>query len=58
MAEYKQCEFYLLRYVPDAVKDEFVNLGVVLLETGEGDRCLPTCVLRAMAAGAVPRSRG
>ena len=37
MAEYKQCEFYLLRYVPDAVKDEFVNLGVVLLEMGEGD---------------------
>jgi hypothetical protein len=37
MAEYRQCEFYLLRYVPDAVKDEFVNLGVVLLETGEGD---------------------
>jgi hypothetical protein len=36
MAEYRQCEFYLLRYVPDAVKDEFVNLGVVLLETGEG----------------------
>ena len=33
MAEYRQCEFYLLRYVPDAVKDEFVNLGVVLLET-------------------------
>src|SRR3974390_1313387 len=32
MAEYRQCEFYLLRYVPDAVKDEFVNLGVVLLE--------------------------
>src|SRR5271165_6593793 len=37
MAELKQCEFYLLRYVPDAVKDEFVNLGVVLLETGAGD---------------------
>src|SRR5271167_2946761 len=37
MAEYKQCEFYLLRYVPDAVKDEFVNLGVVLLEKGDGD---------------------
>ena len=32
----RQCEFFLLRYVPDAVKDEFVNLGVVLLETGEG----------------------
>ena len=35
MAEKKQCEFFLLRYVPDAVKDEFVNIGVVLLETGE-----------------------
>jgi len=42
MAEYKQCEFYLLRYVPDAVKDEFVNLGVVLLETGEGGSTDPT----------------
>ena len=34
MAEKRQCEFFLLRYVPDAVKDEFVNIGVVLLETG------------------------
>jgi hypothetical protein len=31
MAELKQCEFFLLRYVPDAVKGEFVNIGVVLL---------------------------
>ena len=30
----KNCEFFLLRYVPDAVKDEFVNVGVVLLESG------------------------
>src|SRR5438128_444999 len=30
MAELKQCEFFLLRYVPDAVKNEFVNIGVVL----------------------------
>src|ERR1039458_2332077 len=30
-----QCEFFLLRYVPDAVKDEFVNLGVVLYEPGK-----------------------
>ena len=30
-----QCEFFLLRYVPDAVKDEFVNIGVVLLDRGE-----------------------
>ncbi len=32
MAGLKQCEFFLLRYVPDAVKDEFVNIGVVLVE--------------------------
>src|SRR3954463_10895719 len=28
-----QCEFFVLRYVPDAVKNEFVNIGVVLLES-------------------------
>src|SRR2546423_288914 len=32
MAELKQLEFFLLRYAPDAVKEEFVNVGVVLLE--------------------------
>jgi hypothetical protein len=26
-----RCEFAILRYVPDAVKDEFVNIGVLLL---------------------------
>lgn len=31
MPDLKQCEFFLLRYVPDAVKGEFVNIGVVLL---------------------------
>ncbi len=35
MAAFKQCEFFLLRYVPDVVKGEFVNLGVVLLEEGD-----------------------
>src|SRR3954466_3242342 len=35
MAELKQCEFFLLRYVPDAVKDEFVNIGVVLMGANE-----------------------
>jgi|SRR5579863_263957 len=34
MAERKQLEFFLLRYVPDAVKDEFVNIGVVMMEPG------------------------
>src|SRR5882757_2822198 len=37
MAELKQCEFFLLRYVPDAVKDEFVNIGVVLMGPDAGD---------------------
>jgi hypothetical protein len=36
MKERRQCEFFLLRYVPDAVKDEFVNVGVVLTESGGG----------------------
>ena len=32
----RKCEFLLLRYVPDAVKDEFVNVGVLLYESGGG----------------------
>ncbi|HKD80663.1 MAG TPA: DUF3037 domain-containing protein [Candidatus Angelobacter sp.] len=27
----QQCRFFLLRYAPDAVKNEFVNIGLVLL---------------------------
>lgn len=34
MADRRQLEFFLLRYVPDAVKDEFVNIGVVMVEDG------------------------
>jgi len=34
MADKRQLEFFLLRYVPDAVKDEFVNIGVVMTEPG------------------------
>ena len=30
----KQCEFQLIRYVPDPVKNEFVNIGVVLRASG------------------------
>jgi len=33
----RQLEFFLLRYVPDAVKDEFVNIGVVIVEAGAGE---------------------
>lgn len=29
-----QCEFFLVRYVPDPVKNEFVNIGVMLRESG------------------------
>jgi len=37
MADKRQCEFFVLRYVPDVVKGEFVNIGVVLLENGDGE---------------------
>ena len=33
MAEKRKLEFFLLRYVPDAVKGEFVNFGLVMIET-------------------------
>ena len=34
MAEQRQFEFFLLRYVPNAVQDEFVNIGLVMVEPG------------------------
>jgi hypothetical protein len=34
MAERVQCEFFLIRYVPDVVKGEFANIGVLLREAG------------------------
>jgi len=34
MADRRQLEFFLLRYVPDAVKNEFVNIGLVMVESG------------------------
>lgn len=34
MSERRPCEFFLVRYVPDPVKDEFVNIGVLLREAG------------------------
>ena len=33
--ELKQLEFFLLRYVPNAVKEEFVNAGVLLRHDGQ-----------------------
>jgi Protein of unknown function (DUF3037) len=34
MAEGRQLEFFLLRYVPHAVRQEFVNIGVLMVEAG------------------------
>jgi len=31
MQQLQQCNFFLLRYVPDTVKNEYVNIGLVLL---------------------------
>ena len=38
MMERKQCEFQLIRYVPDPVKNEFVNIGVLV--RGEGEQSI------------------
>ncbi len=34
MNERRPCEFFLVRYVPDPVKNEFVNIGVLLRQAG------------------------
>jgi hypothetical protein len=36
LRERVQCEFFLIRYVPDVVKGEFANIGVLLREAGGG----------------------
>ena len=33
----RACEFQLLRYVPDAVRNEYVHIGVILREQGSAD---------------------
>lgn len=37
MRERVQCEFFLIRYVPDVVKGEFTNIGVLLREAGRDE---------------------
>jgi hypothetical protein len=39
MAQRKRCEFQLIRYVPDPVRNEFVNIGV-LLRAAEGGQSM------------------
>jgi Protein of unknown function (DUF3037) len=36
-SERRACEFQLLRYVPDAVRNEYVHIGVILREAAVGD---------------------
>jgi len=36
-SERRTCEFQLLRYVPDAVRNEYVHIGVILREQGSAD---------------------
>ena len=38
MSERKQCDFYLVRYVPDPVRNEFVNIGVLLRDAGNPEQ--------------------
>lgn len=38
MSERVPCEFFLIRYVPDTVKGEFTNIGVLLREAGREER--------------------
>jgi hypothetical protein len=33
----RECAFQLLRYVPDAVRNEYVHIGVILRDTGTAD---------------------
>lgn len=40
MAERMQCEFQLIRYVPDPVRNEFVNIGVLLRASQGGHSVL------------------
>jgi hypothetical protein len=37
LVEQRKCEFFLLRYMPNALREEFVNIGVVLREDVSGD---------------------
>ena len=37
----RACEFHLLRYVPDAVRNEYVHIGVILREHGSTEAAAP-----------------
>jgi hypothetical protein len=55
--ERRACEFQLLRYVPDAVRNEYVHIGVILREQGSRESG-GGAVYPRLAPGALPRSGG
>ena len=54
----RECEFQLLRYVPDAVRNEYVHIGVILRERAAEDRPGTDrgALYARLAPGALPRS--
>ena len=44
-SERRACEFHLLRYVPDAVRNEYVHIGVILREQGSPEQASPETAL-------------
>ena len=42
----RECEFQLLRYVPDAVRNEYVHIGVILRESAAADAPAPAPEVR------------
>jgi hypothetical protein len=46
LADRVPCEFFLIRYVPDVVKGEFTNIGVVLREAVDGPAGNANAVVR------------
>ena len=48
MSERIPCEFSLIRYVPDVVKGEFTNIGVVLREVSRASQQTPEAARKAV----------
>ena len=49
----RECEFSLIRYIPDPVKSEFVNIGVMLRDLGTPGRNSPA-LYPGLGTGALP----
>jgi hypothetical protein len=49
-SERRPCEFQLLRYVPDAVRNEYVHIGVILREQGSAKQANPDAPIHEPAS--------